>query len=206
LADITSLLPALNNTGTGNGLYGGTDVAGTPADALFKAEAVGRWQLLDTVSLTGASVDTASIGTSANVMLKLVIVDAKFNTDNISLLMRFNAGGVQSTNYKWGNFRWTDSGSTGQQASSGDTSIQLADSIGDDTNESLSGEIIIYSPFGSTWKRSSGMLNYTTFNPSQFGLTHSGIWQGTTAMSAIRLFPSSGNFSSGTVYVLGLAI
>lgn len=203
MADITSLLPAIDPV-IDDIVYGVTDPGGTPADAVYTTQSLGSLQLLDTVSLTGASVDLSSIGSSSHIKVILEIFDAKFDTDNVSLLLRVNAGGIQSSNYQWGNFRWTSGGSTGVQASASDTSIQLADAIGDDTNESLSGRIELLAPTGATWKRTMGMLNYSTFNPSQFGLVHQGVWNGTTAVTALRLLPSSGNFASGVVKVFGL--
>lgn len=158
-------------------------------------------------ALSGGSVDITNLGDSDYKEIHLSIIGAKFNTDNVQLYLRvITAGGVQSgNNYEWGNLRWTGTGSTGATASNAlDSEIELADSIGNSTNESVSGTVKCFDPHSSEYKRFISQLQYTTFNPQMFGLVGQGVWEQTTDLTGLRLLPSSGNFAGGVVRVYGI--
>lgn len=165
----------------------------------------GSWEYLGTITFAGDTTkEITTIGDASHVQLHIRLADVKFSQDNVSFYIKVKTGGgVQASAYHWGNFRWTDGG-TGNTGGAGDTKLQLADAIGNDSNESLSGNLQVETPQGATWKKISGQLNWTSFNPDQFGSVFSGSWHGTTALTGFEFSVSAGNIASGTVQIWGL--
>lgn len=165
--------------------------------------------LLETLTLTGASVATTVAWTGYN-RIQIVISDAVPATNSVDLYFRVCttgpacAGGVQSTSYLNAGYAVTGGGSAG--AINGTAAVLL--SAGTQTSfaaaNGLSGSIVIDNPNGSTSPRK--IYGNTVYKSSAGTLVSNmigGYWDSTTATPGGQLIPSTGNWSSGTAKIYG---
>ena len=174
---------------------GGVPVWATPA-------AGGGETLISTTSLTGASVTLSSIPGTYN-DLKLVIKDVVPATDGSTLEMRINS---DSTANRYNDRGWNTTNGrskvydmdrfldiTGALPSSGTPKNQTVIFFYDYANSST---------FKNIWAQSYS-VDFT--NSAQFANSrNTHYYNQTTAFTAINLFLSSGNFSSGTALLYGV--
>ena len=162
----------------------------------------GGMTLISTTTLSGASVNISSIP-STYYDLYLIVEDFLPATDAAGLRIRFNndnsANRYRSINY-------TEGTTYGGNALAFDkTFIEIAQSqYNVSTNSLISAEIINYKNT-ATWKMANfyGLTNYDASNNFvMYG--GSGFWNQTSAIDRIDLFPSTGNFTSGTAYLYGV--
>jgi len=157
----------------------------------------GGMTLISTTTLTGASVTLSSIP-ATYVHLQLVIRNFKPATDASSLRMRYNSD-AGASRYKY------ETGTVGRAF--GDNYIGLVASANDNSVATgLSIANIFDYTNSATWKLaqllSLGVDATTTANfNADFGY---GFYNQITAISSIDLFPSAGNFTSGTVLLYGV--
>jgi hypothetical protein len=162
------------------------------------AAASGGMTLISTTSLTGASVTIGSIP-SGYVHLQLLVQNFRPATDGTNLLLRINA----DTATRYG----------------------LTNSFGDPANLSFGNDSILVGP-NSDNGTSTGLLTMNFFDYSNatirkqlFVMGHSvnnttvtnwnstasiGMYNQTTAITSLVLFPGSGNFTSGTALLYGV--
>jgi hypothetical protein len=160
--------------------------------------AAGGMTLISTTSLTGASITLSSIPATFN-NLQLVVQNYRPATDAAKLFLRLNNN--TGTVYAASNI--TDDG-TGLAPNA--TSIQ----IGGAADNTVVSNISIFDIFnytnGTTWKVSralSASVDATTnTSASRVNTTH--IFYDATTISSIVLFPSTGNFTSGTALLYGV--
>lgn len=144
-------------------------------------------------TLTGASITIGSIpGTYKN--LQLIVENYKPANNDVNLQVRYN--GDSGNKYK------TDEDAS---AASFDTSFFYGSSQQNSTTASGLQAIDIFDYTSNTFKiafitgiTNSGASNFNTF-------TTLGVSSITSAITSITLFPSSGNFTSGTAYLYGVS-
>jgi hypothetical protein len=164
----------------------------------WSTPASGGMTLISTTSLTGASVTISSIP-SGYVHLQLLVQNFRPATDGTNLLLRINA----DTATRYG----------------------LTNSFGDPANLSFGNDSILVGP-NSDNGTSTGLLTMNFFDYSNatirkqlFVMGHSvnnttvtnwnstasiGMYNQTTAITSLVLFPGSGNFTSGTALLYGV--
>lgn len=134
-------------------------------------------------------------------------------TDNADLQILFSTDGGStwlSANYGWSrNGAQLDvSAASGIAGSASDSKILVFPQIPNNAAQGLSGRFALYDPLSTTMnKRMTGEL-FTYFNSGslvRFQSVNSGLWEGTTAVNAVRFVFSSGNIAKGTVRLYGLA-
>ena len=152
--------------------------------------------LLSTTTLSGAEVVLSSLPlTYTN--LRLVTENFLPATDNASIRMRFNAD--TNTRYQAEVYIYNDNNTFNA------TSIKVCQG----NDNAVSGGITvtdIYNYTASTWKVAEtrgNTVNSTTTTNSNW-TWYLGFYNQTTAITSITLFPSSGNFTSGTVKLYGV--
>lgn len=170
----------------------------TDLDYTWTAAPTSGLTLISTTTLTGATVDLTSIP-STYVHLQLVIQNFKPSNDGAKCRLRLNnnAGTVYRTiNY--------GAGETGVAANDSVLGVHA------DTDNSVSSNLAIMNIFNyansSTWKVGnmvSASVNQTT-NTQANVVNTSYVFYDATAISSIRFFPDSGNFTSGTVLLYGV--
>jgi hypothetical protein len=171
-------------------------ISQTP-QALVPAEFVsGGMTLLSTTTLSGTEVVLSSIPSSYK-NLQLVTENYLPATDSASIRMRFN--GDTNTRYQREIYVFGDNNTF-------NASFIQVSQVND--NAVSSGLIVtdIYSYAASTWKmvETRGItVNPTTTTNSNW-TWYLGFYNQTTAITSITLYPSSGNFTSGTVKLYGV--
>jgi hypothetical protein len=164
----------------------------------WAAPAAGGMTLINTsgTTLTGASVSISSIPTSY-INLVILIAGAQPATDGASVQYRYNGDGA--TRYKRGYDNADD-----QTFNSGD----LLAGDGQTNNANYSNYWITIPNYANTaaWKLSSSEAVYGSSSyPSRATFRrYWGAYNQTTAITSIDFFPSSGNWTAGTVYVYGV--
>ncbi len=157
----------------------------------------GGMTLLDSGSLSGASVTTATLATTYNNLL-VYLVDFLPATDNVTMRIRFN--GDSGTNY-----HSATAVTTTFQAFDG-TSGQVSSACDNAVTQNLC-EINIPNYANTvTWK--FAFCNDLVVNPSTTTNINAGtrkvFWGSTSAITSITFLYSSGNHTSGNYYVYGV--
>ena len=163
--------------------------------------AAGGMTLISTTTLTGASVTISSIP-STYYNLQLVIRDFLPATDGRVLQMRFN--GVTSVSY---NYEATTTSST---ALTWDYSSIALGSNGAQDNSVTNSLFSIQIPdYANTITYKMGYICGITDDPTDptnnYRVVNNNFYfKSTSAISSITLFPSTGNFTSGTALLYGV--
>ena len=152
--------------------------------------------LLSTTTLSGAEVVLSSIPSNYK-NLQLVTENFLPATDSVSIRMRFN--GDANTRYQREVYVYNDNNTFNASY------IQVCQ-VND--NAVSSGLVVtdIYNYAANTWKMAETRgitVNPTTTTNSNW-TWYLGFYNQTTAITSITLFPSSGNFTSGTVKLYGV--
>ncbi len=178
----------------------GTDVRRVGRDMVLLATATAS---------DDATVDFSGYFSSVFEEYLLTIKDLVPATDTASLLLRLSQASsflAGASDYGWTRIGNENGGTVVPAGDAADTSVTIASGLGTGTGESLSGEIRIYNPAGSSaYKRVS-------YSASWFGATATdlvtigagGIIVNATAVDGVRLLMSSGNIASGTFALYGL--
>ncbi len=133
-------------------------------------------------------------------------------TTNVDLLMRMGTGGGPSwdagTNYGWAGWRWAPAGSAFAGASSGQNQIVLSANGGIKSDAVLpfNGSLKLFNPESTaSAKYVTGQVGYVDNSGTIIGTTITGIYIPTTALTGVRFLMGSGNITSGTIRVYGVA-
>ena len=163
----------------------------------WAAVAAGGMTLLDSGTLSGASVTTATLATTYNNLL-VYLVDFLPATDSATMRIRFN--GDSGSNYR--------STTTVSMTFEGftDTSGQVSSNCDNAVTQNLS-EISIPNYANTvTWK--FAFCNDLVVNPSTTTNFNAGnrkvFWGNTNAITSITFLYSSGDHTSGNYYVYGV--
>lgn len=192
-------------------------VGGSNPSATYTAPASGGggglvW--LGTFTATGSATTIACEGVISATynVYKFVFTGITMQTSTANLGMQIGTGGTPTYDTA-GNYSWMKVGvilgsptTPIAAGTSGDTSAQLALSLGSTAGFCLGGDITFHN-FNSTSLRKnySGTIEYINSTPSQLVMTIGGEWSTTaTAVTALRLISSSGNIAAGSVYVYGM--
>jgi hypothetical protein len=157
----------------------------------------GSMTLLSTTTLSGASTTISSIsGSYKDLRIIMKLFEPNLN-DGRGIYMRFNSD--SGTNYR------TTTGSSSNDAYN-ETSIAMSLNLSSTTVVSL-GDILIPDYANTTTRKmcyvKSTAANYFTVANTQFTSTN-GLYNSTSAISALTFFASSGNMDGGTVLVYGV--
>ena len=167
----------------------------------WAAPAAGGMTLINTggTTLTGASVSISSIPATYN-HLQLVVVAYK-PASQVSLLARFNND--SNTRYT----TQTGSGSNDwSSVSFSASSFKIQNDVDDSTATGISVTDVFYYANTTIWKMAHTLFigNHPAVPADVRGNRFFGVYNQTTAINQIDLFPSSGNFTSGTAYLYGV--
>lgn len=169
-------------------------------------------------ALTFISSQTASASATLNFTglgdysyIQFIINDLKPATDNVRLWMRtstdngstYDAGASDySYVYQGGTTGASDLSTTG---SSANTEIRLCTGVGNDVNEVVNGQAIMYNPAAATYR----MVQFDTLPIGATGVLSrvygGGMRLSAADVTAVRFLFDAGNITSGTIYAYGLA-
>jgi hypothetical protein len=161
--------------------------------------ASGGMTLISTTTLTGASITLSSIPTTY-VHLQLIIQNFRPDTDSRRIRMRFN--GDSNTRYG-GSQPWSSVGGT----IFAETEMESVTANNDNlTSQALSIIDVPNYTNTTTWKYAMWFsMNNDPSTSTSYSTTLSyNIYNQTSAITSITLFPNTGNFSAGTVLLYGV--
>lgn len=160
----------------------------------WAAAAGGGMTLLSTTTLTGTSTSISIV--SGYTDLEIVILGG-YGNNQISAYGRFNND--SGSNYRVAEFV---NGDNGQSAN---TMI-----LGDGLSNTNSGQNVtvmrVQNYAGSTFKpfQTQGQYSYWNNTSRSYVTNQAGLYQSTTAISSIQVYPSGGSWTAGTVYIWGI--
>jgi hypothetical protein len=158
--------------------------------------ASGGMTLLETGTLSGASVTTGTLSFTGYKNLYCELIKPLCATANAQIRLRFNAD--TGTNYDWGL-----SGTTMQAFT--ETSISLASGM---NNASTVNNVnfTLHQPIETNWKiiDVSGMIQDNTTATSFRIAWYGAVYRATAAITSVTWFPNTGNWTSGTYNVYGV--
>lgn len=161
--------------------------------------AAGGMTLLDSGTLSGSSVTTASLSQSYN-DLYVVIRNYRPATDAARLWLRINAVGSANT-YTQGNI------SKQATLSFDETYIGLTTDVDNTVVSNLTTIRIPDYANSTTWKfaeSTSVAVNATTTTSVSLSCAITGVTKETSAITTLQFLPGTGNFTSGDYYVYGV--
>jgi hypothetical protein len=160
----------------------------------------GGQTLISTTTLTGASISLSSIPSSYNELI-LIIRDFLPASDGSTMRMQFNSD--TGTNYQ---STLSNSANIGNAQTFGQGNLTLASA---NDNAVANGLFTVRIPDYAnavTWKfaTSAGITVDSTTTTSFRTVLYNHAYNQTAAITSIELFPSAGNFTSGTVLLYGV--
>lgn len=197
------------NSSASNHASGATIVGGIVSSSVIKQTG---WVLLEehTASTSAALNFTTGI-TSDFDEYAIEIIEIVTATDNASITVQVSTDGGANYDATSGHYAWQAwamvSGGSGSNGSTSDTKITLIVSQTSGTNNTnFSGFYRLYNPGGASRKIITGVgTGWDSSGTRLISYTAGGSYLQTTAVNAFRIIASSGNLTSGTVRLFGVA-
>tara|TARA_Y100000310_G_scaffold344706_1_gene458914 strand:+ start:196 stop:1605 length:1410 start_codon:yes stop_codon:yes gene_type:complete len=172
------------------------------------AGASGDWVKISTVNASGASSADFTDLSSTYAAYKIIYTDLTNSVDSIELYIRTSTDNgstfdSSASDYAYVNGQVTTSGISAVTGSTGSNVLRINSSNGNATNETHSGEVTIFDPSNTSYTNivfNTHMTDTGGAPRNQFG---SGRRKSTTAVDAVRIFPSSGTIT-GTFTLYGI--
>jgi len=176
-----------------------TAASGESTGLEWALPASGGMTLISTTTLSGASVTLSSIPATYN-NLEIIIQNFKPASNGQSMQMRFNADTGVDRHYN------KDDWAQASGASFSGTSVRVF--AGQDSTTATGIALVTIPNYANTITRKMSFTNSFT-NPAsaatQIGLFYNaGLYNQTSAISSLVFFPTSGNFTSGTILLYGV--
>lgn len=173
----------------------------------------GPWVFISSQSANNSS--NISFTGLSNTYLNYMIVmnDVIPATNAVNMQMQFGTGGTptyQTTAYYWSIYGFSAVGSTETDDAANQSQFTLTNTtashqVSNGTGAALSGNILIHNPSQSASYHSyKTEFEYLNSGTDSDAISGGGIWHGTTAVTAAKIFMSSGNITSGTFTLYGL--
>lgn len=189
--------------------------AASVADAALAAP--GSWKLIGAVQTASSSstIDFAAASYAAGFdgtydLYELVWHDVKASTDGGNFWLRLGTGGTPTYQSSGYNYTGTGSGAGGTITGTGSLSaaqiamISASSTLGNDTGEYCSGQIRFSKPNSGNKTLFAFSIRHHDTSANACFIDGAGEYNSGTAITAVRLMPSTGNFASGTFALYGL--
>jgi len=196
---------------------GGGDTNITAGAILRVVSTIGAVEMLGLVFLeektasASATLDFTTCISSVYDTYEIVFVNVLPATDGAQLLMRMSTDGGSSYdsggNYQASLWAWHNTAGGFSGEASGATSLKVTITM-DNTDANYpgaDGTIRLYNPGSNKYKQVAGQTSFRDSANGQTSCTFKGTYLSTTAVNAFRFLFSSGNITSGTIRVYGLA-
>jgi hypothetical protein len=158
---------------------------------------------------SGLDLNAAIDGTYDVYVIKFVEVVPASDPASFYLLTSSDTGSTFDTGAT--DYEYTFDGSVASggtidvRASTGNTEVQLATTVGGGTSEGgISGQVILYKPSGANFSIGSASVSYNTGGASVGHYNGSFKRDSAADVDGIRFLMSSGNITSGTFYLYGI--
>lgn len=164
--------------------------------------------LLDTKTASNsASLAFTSVITSAYGLYFIQFSNIIPVTDNVVFKLLYstdNGSTYLNTNYKWSYTILKSSGTNFLSSSNSDSSISLGESISNNSSRGVNGFMNLYCFNVSNIANLSGFISHYASGDTADQNIYVGANTGTTAVNAIKFQMSTGNISSGKIYLYGI--
>src|SRR3990167_9486189 len=154
--------------------------------------------IADQDASSSAQIDFTGFGTYSAIIIQYT--DVVPATDGSNFYFRVGTGAgptYATTNY----YKVNGGGNQGQFILNDETA---GNEVGGAANQSISGEVIIWSPKGSKYKSLWSRCSYIRSSDDiPFEYSHGGMYLDTTVLTGLRFLFSSGNIASGHFVFLG---
>lgn len=169
----------------------------------------GSLVLLDTkTAATSATIDFTSdiTATYDDYIVKLVdVIPATASTDLLMLVSTDNGATWASTTYAWAyNFNGVTDGTTGVSTATAQAAATLASGVVNATT-GITGTVEAFSPASGGDKQFRVLLTFKQPTPKLYHFSGGAFWQTATAYNALRFKAASGNLTSGSFRLYGVA-
>lgn len=154
---------------------------------------------------------TAITSTYDEYLIELVDILPATNGSTLRMLASTNGGSSYDTgtNYATAYNRWSKTGQS-QAGAASDSNIDLGGGLGlsnDSTEQGFVGSVRLYNPLGTSgWKKVRGQSTWWySGTPELLGASIAAAYKSASAVNALRFIMSSGNITSGTIRIYGVA-
>jgi len=161
---------------------------------------------------SSATLDFTTFISSTYDTYKIEIVSILPATNSVGFFMRMGTGGGPTydtgANYGWVALTYRAAATSVTGADTGATAIQLGfnTTISNGSTGGVNGSLTLYDPqSASAHKQVTGTISIREATPLWIANQDMGIYQSTTAVTAVRFYFSSGNIASGTIRIYGVA-
>jgi hypothetical protein len=189
------------------------------------ASAAAAWTLIKTLTADGSATTMSFVNGASDVVLdgtydtyKFIITNLHPQTDQVTFSWQGSTDtgssyGVSTTNTNTGFYHnESDSSAAMEYHTGGDLSNSTSEialygngSTGNDNDQNLSSEIILYSPSSTTYTKNYLVNNQHNERSDYLDVAKlAGYFNTTSAIDAIRFSVSSGNIDAGTISLLGI--
>ena len=171
----------------------------------------GRVLLATLTASSSSALEFTATDATKYMGYEFVISNLYNATDGALLNFRMSTNGGSSylsgaSDYKW-SIVFQNDGGAGREVSNSDSDIQLcaAGIENDATNAGYNGTSIVYSPDATNETMIVGNAGYYSTSSGQHVGTFQGFTTSSSAVDAFQWYMSTGNITSGTIHVYGIA-
>jgi hypothetical protein len=184
--------------------------SGAWANYNISSGTTGSWELISTATASSSSTIDFTGLSSTYAFYKVVYYDVLPVTNSVSFRIRLGTGGTPTydtgNNYGWA-YVFAQNGASGGGGSATDSSINLVNAtVSNNSQRAIYGDVTIYNPSQSSTYHVID-YNFNMQNDTSALITRTlgqGTYRSTTAVTAIRLYFSSGNIASGVFKLYGI--
>lgn len=213
----TGALQDVGALGTAGQILTSNGAGALPSWQNNAAAGAGGTVVTSTVIATHAMIDFDNVFNGTYDYYELFFDCCTVDTDDVEIRIRIGTGAgptYQATNYRWAmEYNIADiNGSSNENGAGKNTYYRLAglavgtDGVGNAAGEFFAGSMRIYCPSSSTLKKAfESKVSYIPANATHYSIrvNNAGVWDSTTAITSIRVYPESGNLLAGTISVIG---
>lgn len=171
----------------------------------------GRWALIATNTPTNVASSTFTGFDSAIYKdYKFILDHVAPSTDggNMCVQVSTNSGSSYDTgsNYRSSGNGISGGGFTGENTTAGFISLNATNTVGNSTNEFISGEVTVYTPGTSQWTAVNWQVTIVGISTNLINITGGGLHASVSIVNGLRFLFDNGNIALGTIRMYGLVL
>lgn len=159
--------------------------------------------LLETLTISSDASKQASAGTWTDYSCLIAVIENLYPASTSSLQLTFNG---TSSAYAHSSQHWQEASSSSSYSGSGSASVidTSAFAFNSSSTNTINGEIKFFNLTNSTYPAATWHITGNDASGRVANSVGSGNLENTTAVTTIEFFMSTGNMTSGTIYIYGI--